>query len=262
MLNPNQHNCNYEALLLCCDDALAIAITSPSSPILLMARASGRLVIHGTPSETKLSRMFVEFSDAAVPPVRIRDGGFFAGHDSIAALKAHMQGQATHAATNVDELPTFESQSSTESHRKHAVLEEEEKEDAVKDQSDRREVAAGGFQKRKMFVEKKVVRAVGRAPASARGYGDSNDEEEVKVTQLDEYDILDADNNSVSVLELPLCHKTHEIGGSLGVKELHIRGKANGDRIMRSITGWKLVLRTDRPFYLSLRSMVGSRICW
>ena len=104
--------------------------------------------------------------------------------------------------------------------------------------------------------KKKAVRVVGRVPRGLAQDDFSEEEDEDPISEVDEYDILDEENELVSLFELPLHH--HENNNIVNVgcstrERLHVRGRYGGFEYMRQITAWKLVFIPDHPVHLQVK---------
>lgn len=104
--------------------------------------------------------------------------------------------------------------------------------------------------------QKKPVRVLGRVPRGLAPDDFSEEEDEDPISEIDEYDILDEENELVSLFELPLHH--HENNNIVNVgcstqKRLHVRGKHGVFEYMRQITAWKLVSIPDHPIHLQVK---------
>lgn len=109
---------------------------------------------------------------------------------------------------------------------------------------------------RGMHKQKKPVRVVGRVPRGLAQDDFSEEEDDDPISEVDEYYILDEENELVSLFELPLHH--HENNNIVNVgcstrERLYVRGKHGDFEYMRQITAWKLVSIPDHPIHLQVK---------
>jgi hypothetical protein len=103
---------------------------------------------------------------------------------------------------------------------------------------------------------KKHFRSVGRAPDFlSRDFSD--EEDEVEITEVDEYTIFTDDQSStISLCVLPLEFEDQELiasRGSVSTSEVSLLGKSGGSDVMRSITAWKLTFPEHGSFHILVK---------